>query len=50
MLVLDEAAMISDRDLAVLVAETGRTGTKLVGIGDDRQLRPSEPAGRSPGP
>ncbi|QKW32591.1 relaxase domain-containing protein (plasmid) [Nocardiopsis flavescens] len=39
-LVLDEAAMISDRDLAVLVAETGRTGTKLVGIGDDRQLRP----------
>ncbi|MFE3455962.1 MobF family relaxase [Nocardiopsis aegyptia] len=39
-LVLDEAAMISDRDLAVLVAEADRAGTKLVGIGDDRQLRP----------
>ncbi|QVJ03473.1 relaxase domain-containing protein (plasmid) [Nocardiopsis eucommiae] len=38
-LVLDEAAMISDRDLARLVAEADRRGTKIVGIGDHQQLR-----------
>ncbi|MES0838376.1 MobF family relaxase [Nocardiopsis tropica] len=38
-LVLDEAAMIGDRDLAALVAEAGRTGTKLVMIGDPLQLK-----------
>ncbi|MEU5859122.1 MobF family relaxase [Nocardiopsis dassonvillei] len=44
-LVLDEAAMIGDRDLATLVAEAGRTGTKLVGIGDERQLRSIDAGG-----
>ncbi|WP_234402124.1 MobF family relaxase [Thermobifida halotolerans] len=38
-LVIDEAAMVADRDLARLVAEAERTGTKLVGIGDPLQLR-----------
>uniref|UniRef100_UPI003F49147B MobF family relaxase n=1 Tax=Streptosporangium sp. CA-256172 TaxID=3240076 RepID=UPI003F49147B len=38
-LVLDEAAMIDDRDLAVLLAEARRTGTKVVAIGDPLQLR-----------
>ena len=38
-LVLDEAAMIGDRDLALLVEEAGRTKTKLVLIGDPQQLR-----------
>ncbi|MEE2041551.1 MobF family relaxase [Nocardiopsis sp. CT-R113] len=39
-LVLDEAAMVADRDLAVLVGAASRTGTKIVGIGDEQQLRP----------
>ncbi|MEU4836366.1 AAA family ATPase, partial [Streptosporangium sp. NPDC023615] len=38
-LVLDEAAMIDDRDLAVLLTEAHRTGTKVVMIGDPLQLR-----------
>ncbi|MGX1747993.1 AAA family ATPase, partial [Brevundimonas sp. NPDC055320] len=38
-LVLDESAMVADRDLAALVLEADRTGTKLVGIGDSQQLR-----------
>ena len=38
-LVLDESAMVADRDLAALVTEADRTGTKLVGIGDSQQLR-----------
>ncbi|MEE2040883.1 MobF family relaxase [Nocardiopsis sp. CT-R113] len=38
-LVLDEAAMVGDRDLAALVDEAGRTGTKLVMIGDPLQLK-----------
>ena len=38
-LVLDESAMVADCDLAALVVEADRTGTKLVGIGDSQQLR-----------
>ena len=38
-LVVDEAAMIGDRDLALLVEEAGRTKTKLVLVGDPLQLR-----------
>ncbi|GAA0445172.1 hypothetical protein Acor_80500 [Acrocarpospora corrugata] len=38
-LVVDEAAMVDDRELAVLLTEAGRTGTKLVLIGDPVQLR-----------
>ncbi|MGW8529106.1 MULTISPECIES: MobF family relaxase [Nocardiopsidaceae] len=38
-LVVDEAAMVNDLDMAVLVAEAERTGTKVVGIGDPKQLR-----------
>lgn len=38
-LVLDESAMVADRDLAALVAEAAKTNTKIVGIGDSQQLR-----------
>ncbi|MFI6579369.1 MobF family relaxase [Nocardiopsis sp. NPDC050513] len=38
-LVVDEAGMIADRDLALLVVEADRTGTKIAGIGDSQQLR-----------
>jgi len=38
-LVLDEAAMVDDRQLAELLAHAGRTGTKVVGIGDPKQLQ-----------
>ncbi|MEV6866669.1 MobF family relaxase [Streptosporangium subroseum] len=38
-LVIDEAAMVDDRDLAVLLGEAQRTGTKVVAIGDPLQLR-----------
>ncbi|WP_143173548.1 MobF family relaxase [Nocardiopsis flavescens] len=38
-LVLDEAAMVGDRNLALLTREAGRTGTKLVLVGDPLQLR-----------
>src|SRR5699024_9320421 len=37
-LVLDESAMVADRDLAALVAEAAKTNTKIVGIGDSQQL------------
>ena len=37
-LVVDEAAMVDDRSMAVLVGEAERTGTKVVGIGDPAQL------------
>ncbi|MFW5421080.1 relaxase domain-containing protein [Nocardiopsis sp. CNT-189] len=37
-LVVDEAAMVDDRSLALLVAEADRTGTKIVGIGDPKQF------------
>jgi conjugative relaxase-like TrwC/TraI family protein len=38
-LVLDEANLTSDRDRAALYAEAARTGTKLVEVGDPKQLR-----------
>ncbi|MEV4245869.1 MobF family relaxase [Streptosporangium canum] len=38
-LVIDEAAMVDDRDLAVLLREAERTGTKVILIGDPLQLR-----------
>ncbi|MFB9712526.1 MobF family relaxase [Streptosporangium nondiastaticum] len=38
-LVIDEAAMVDDRHLAALLAETHRTGTKVVALGDPLQLR-----------
>ncbi|GAA0829104.1 MobF family relaxase [Streptosporangium amethystogenes subsp. fukuiense] len=38
-LVIDEAAMVDDRDLAALLGEARRTGTKVVAIGDPLQLR-----------
>ncbi|MFE3557334.1 MobF family relaxase [Streptomyces sp. NPDC059193] len=38
-LVLDEAAMIDDRHLALLLAHAAETGTKVLGIGDPRQLQ-----------
>jgi len=38
-LVIDEAAMADDRHLARLLSEAGRTGTKVVAIGDPLQLR-----------
>ncbi|MFI9553167.1 MobF family relaxase [Nonomuraea endophytica] len=38
-LVVDEAAMVDDRQLAALLAEASRTTTKVVLIGDPLQLR-----------
>ena len=38
-LVLDEASLTDDRDRAWLYGETHRAGTKLVEVGDPRQLR-----------
>lgn len=38
-LVVDEAAMVDDRELAVLLEEAERTGTKVVLVGDPLQLR-----------
>ncbi|TDD05861.1 hypothetical protein E1294_49300 [Nonomuraea diastatica] len=38
-LVVDEAAMVDDRELATLLGEAERTGTKMVLIGDPAQLR-----------
>ncbi|MFD5553754.1 MobF family relaxase [Streptomyces sp. NPDC127068] len=37
-LVVDEAAMCDDRDVAELLAHAATTGTKVVGIGDPKQL------------
>ncbi|ATM24834.1 conjugal transfer protein TraA (plasmid) [Streptomyces alboflavus] len=37
-LVVDEAAMCDDRDIAELLAHAAQTGTKIVGIGDPKQL------------
>jgi conjugative relaxase-like TrwC/TraI family protein len=37
-LVLDEAAMCDDRDTAALLDHTAATGTKVIGIGDPKQL------------
>ncbi|CAL9621970.1 ATP-dependent RecD-like DNA helicase (plasmid) [Nocardiopsis dassonvillei] len=39
-LVVDEGAMVGDRDMAALVEEAVRRGTKIVSIGDPLQLRP----------
>ncbi|MFI6889939.1 MobF family relaxase [Streptosporangium canum] len=38
-LVVDEAAMVDDRALAILLREAERTGTKVILIGDPLQLR-----------
>lgn len=38
-LVVDEAAMVDDRQMATLLALAARDGTKVVGIGDPKQLR-----------
>lgn len=37
-LVVDEDAMCDDRDIAELLAHAAKTGTKVVGIGDPKQL------------
>ncbi|WP_424212707.1 MobF family relaxase [Streptomyces sp. BI20] len=37
-LIVDEAAMCDDRDVAELLAHAARTGTKIVGVGDPKQL------------
>ncbi|MET7319539.1 MobF family relaxase [Streptomyces sp. NPDC005549] len=37
-LVVDEAAMCDDRDVAELLTHAAETGTKVVGIGDPKQL------------
>lgn len=39
-LVVDEGAMVGDRDMAALVEEAAKQGTKIVSIGDPLQLRP----------
>ncbi|MGW8526978.1 AAA family ATPase [Nocardiopsis sp. NPDC055824] len=44
-LVVDEAAMLNDLALADLVLEAGRTGTKLVMVGDPTQFRAIGPGG-----
>lgn len=38
-LVVDEAAMVDDRSMAKLLVAAERAGTKVVGIGDPKQLR-----------
>lgn len=38
-LVIDEAAMVDDRALAVLLQHAATTGTKVAGVGDPQQLR-----------
>ena len=38
-LILDEAMMTDDRDMARLLEHAAATGTKILGIGDPRQLR-----------
>ncbi|MFE1400371.1 MobF family relaxase [Nocardiopsis dassonvillei] len=37
-LVVDEAAMVDDRSMALIIAEADRAGTKIVGIGDPQQF------------
>ena len=44
-LVVDEGAMTDDRQMAVVLAEAARTGTKVVGVGDPQQLRAIGPGG-----
>jgi conjugative relaxase-like TrwC/TraI family protein len=43
--VLDEAAMTDDRDLLRLLDQTAQAGSKLVLVGDDRQLSAVGPGG-----
>ncbi|KPC73344.1 hypothetical protein ADL26_13695, partial [Thermoactinomyces vulgaris] len=38
-LMVDEAAMVDDRQMARLVAAASESGTQIIGIGDPRQLR-----------
>ncbi|GGL48017.1 MobF family relaxase [Planomonospora parontospora] len=38
-LIVDESAMVDDRQLAVLLAHAAETGTKVIGIGDPAQLQ-----------
>lgn len=44
-LVVDEATMSNDRQAAVLMTEAARTGTKIVAIGDPKQLQAIGPGG-----
>ncbi|MEU2076603.1 MobF family relaxase [Streptomyces sp. NPDC013489] len=44
-LVVDEATMSNDRQAAALMKEAARTGTKLVAIGDPKQLQAIGPGG-----
>ncbi|WP_143060517.1 AAA family ATPase [Streptomyces misionensis] len=44
-LVVDEATMSNDRQAAALMKEAQRTGTKLVAIGDPKQLQAIGPGG-----
>ncbi|MFH8797659.1 MobF family relaxase [Streptomyces sp. NPDC017941] len=44
-LVVDEATMSNDRQAAALMTEAKRTGTKLVAIGDPKQLQAIGPGG-----
>ena len=45
-LVLDEAGMASDRDISFLLDEARMAGSKVVMVGDDRQLGACRSAGR----
>ncbi|MFI7049074.1 MobF family relaxase [Streptosporangium sandarakinum] len=38
-LIVDESAMVDDRQLAVLLTHAAETGTKVIGIGDPAQLQ-----------
>lgn len=44
-LVVDEATMSNDRQAAALMTEAARTGTKVVAIGDPKQLQAIGPGG-----
>ncbi|MFI7020136.1 AAA family ATPase [Streptomyces sp. NPDC050164] len=44
-LVVDEATMSNDRQAAALMREAARTGTKIVAIGDPKQLQAIGPGG-----
>ncbi|MFI8888256.1 MobF family relaxase [Streptomyces sp. NPDC053813] len=44
-LVVDEATMSNDRQAAALMTEAARTGTKIVAIGDPKQLQAIGPGG-----
>ncbi|WP_019874039.1 MobF family relaxase [Sporichthya polymorpha] len=44
-LIVDEAAMVDERAMAALVAAAGQQGTKIVAIGDPKQLRAAGPGG-----